>query len=141
MAGLYDLEVSGLAMLQADLKRAGDIPDEVTEGMVNAQAEIVEKAIVYTAGTMLKGPYWEGDTARSVKKSKPKKGKTGTVSTIKFKGTQHGNRNAEVAFVNEYGKKSQSARPFIKTAVMESADPAANEARKILDQHLEEHRL
>ena len=151
MASLFDLEVSGLTMLERDIKMAGDIPMDVQKEMVDAQAEITESALVYTAATMLrdgghdehgnKKNYSTGDLVRSIRRTKARKQKSGPLAYIRFEGEQHGNRNAEVAFVNEYGKKSQPARPFIATALKQSNNPAANEARKILDEYLRKKRL
>ena len=45
---------------------------------------------------------------------------------ITFEGTQHGNKLTEIAFVNEYGKSGQVARPFVRSAI-ETKKEAANE--------------
>jgi hypothetical protein len=55
---------------------------------------------------------------------------------IEFKGESHGNRNAEIAFVNEYGKKSQPARPFIKTANTISDEPSKKAGFSVYDDWL-----
>lgn len=138
---MLDFDVTGLNALQRDLKAFGELPNDTMKKMVDAQAEVTEDALVYTAGTMLQGPYFQGDVARSVKRQKPKITKSGATSMIKFTGMQHGNRNGEVAFVNEYGKKSQKARPFIKTAIKESSDPAADAAREVLNDYLDRKNL
>lgn len=148
---MYDLEVGGLEMLRRDIERAGEIPYDVQKEMVEVQAKITEEALVYTAADMLRNGghdakgnkvnYSTGDLAGSIKRERPKKRKSGPVSFIRFEGMQHGNRNAEVAFVNEYGKKKQPARPFIKTAMRQSNDPAANAARKVLDEYLRKKNL
>ena len=97
---------------------------------------MTEKAMIFNAGTMLQGPYYEGAVAASVKAGKPRVSKSGATVIIKFEGTQHGNRLGEIAFINEYGKKSQPARPFIKKATKEAQDPGADKARVILDRFL-----
>lgn len=133
---MFDLSVSGLEGLMADISRAGTIPPDVLKEMVTKQADVAEKAIVFNAGTMLTGPYYEGAVAASVKAGKARVSGSGATVVIKFQGTQHGNRLGEIAFVNEYGKKGQPARPFIKKATKEAQDPGADEARKILDSYL-----
>ena len=133
---MIEMSVDGLEGLMADMRRAKEIPPGVLKDMVQAQADVTEKAMVYNAGTMLQGPYYEGAVAASVKAGKPRVSKSGASVTIKFEGTQHGNRLAEIAFINEYGKKSQPARPFIKKATREAQDPGADKARVILDRFL-----
>ncbi len=134
----FDFQFDGLEGLMIAMRNAGDIPAEVQKRMVAAQAEVTEKALVFTAGTMLKGEYFEGEVARSVKAGRPRMNRGTATVKIEFKGLIHGNRAAEVAFVNEYGKRKQHARPFIKKAIRESQTPGANEAHKVLDEFLEQ---
>lgn len=138
---MVKFDVSGLQRLRRDMEAAGTIPDAVLKEMVTAQAEVVEKALVKNATDMLQGPYFKGDTAKSVHKWKARMYRNGPQVRIQFKGMQHRNRNAEVAFVNEYGKKSQPARPFIKKSIKETLTPAADEARKILNDYISSKNL
>ena len=138
---MLEFNTAELSALRRDINAAGNIPNEVLKEMVDAQANVIEKALIYNAGTMLQGPYYEGEVARSPKHKKPRILKTGAATTITFEGEQHGNRNAEVAFVNEYGKKSQPARPFIKKTIKETLNPAAEEARKILFDYISSKNL
>lgn len=60
------------------------------------------------------------------------------------KGTRkHGNkrRAAEVAFVNEFGKAGQPARPFIQTANEKAADAATDAAARVYDSFLKSKNL
>jgi len=54
-----------------------------------------------------------------------------------------GERNATVAFVNEYGVPSRKIppRPFIATANEQAATPAVEEAAKIYNKFLQDHGL
>lgn len=126
----------GADKLAKDLYRVAAIPQNVQQDMVNAMGDVFAEAQVYTAATMLQGPYYEGDVASSVKKSRMKKNKSGPYVDIEFKGMAHGNRLAEIAFVNEYGKKSQPARPFIRTANELSDKPSQEAAYKVYDEWL-----
>lgn len=57
--------------------------------------------------------------------------------SIKFEGSSHGNRNAEIAFVNFYGtKRAQPARPFITAAEEISAEESAIKVQEVLDKFL-----
>ena len=138
---MIDVEVNGLEGLMIDMRKASKIPNDVLKEMVTAQADIVQQEITSNATTMLLGPYYEGDVAASVKAKKARVSRTGAYVDITFNGTAHGNRLGEIAFVNEYGKKSQPARPFIKTALTKSRDLAADAAHKVLSDFLSKNGL
>lgn len=129
-------EVYGAKELMADIKAAGDIPADVLQQMVERQAKPVEEALVFNAASMLTGPYYEGGVATSVKAGKARVSKSGATVKIEFKGTQHGNRLGEIAFINEYGKKSQPARPFIAKAIKDADAAGAEAAKTVLDAYL-----
>lgn len=111
---------------------AGILP-EVIDAMCEAEAEIIKKAQSETARSMLQGPYYKGGVAAGARSGQKKRFANGTSMYVTFGGTQHGNRIAEIAFINEYGKKGQPARQFIRTANEKYADKAVEAARKILD--------
>lgn len=138
---MIDIQVDGVKGLMLALANAGDLPEKTRKEMVDAKAEIVEKSLIYYAGTMLQGPYYKGGVARSVTRQKARATKTGATARILFKGTQHGNRVAEIAFVNEFGKRKQPARPFIRTANDKAANAAADAAREVLDKYLKKEGL
>lgn len=129
-------EVYGAKELMRDIREAGDIPADVLAEMVERQAKPIEEALVYNAGTMLVGPYYEGDVAASVKAAKARVSKSGATVKIEFKGTAHGNRLGEIAFINEYGKKSQPARPFISKSIKDGDEAGAEAAKTVLDAYL-----
>ena len=136
MAGLFDFAVTGAKELAKALNKAAEIPLEAQEKMVDAMADVVVEAQVYTAATMLQGPYYQGDVASSIKKNKLRRTKSGPYVDVVFKGMAHGTRVAEIAFVNEYGKKSQPARPFIKTANTISDEPSKKAGFAVYDDWL-----
>lgn len=133
MASGFAFTTIGADALARVLREIADIPQDVQGEIVDAMADIVKDAQVFTAGTMLQGPYYQGDVAASVTKSRIKKRKSGPYVDIEFKGMAHGNRIAEIAFINEYGKKSQPARPFIKTANELSDGPSAKAGADVYD--------
>lgn len=137
----FDFDIKGVEGLARDLQAVGRIPDAFKKELVDAEAKVVEEGIVYNAGTMLQGPYYEAGIAHSVTRRKPKITKNGAEAMIVFAGTQHGNRLGEIAFVNEYGKKNQAARPFIKNAIRDSADRAADAARALVHGRFDLHNL
>lgn len=127
------IEISGLGEAVLSMEKIANIPDGVMRSMMEAQADIVTEAQKRTASTMLKGPYYKGGVAGGVSKGKFKRTPGGAEHYVAFKGTQHGTRIAEIAFINEYGKKGQPARPFIRTANEESSGEATEAAAKILN--------
>ena len=127
------IEVYGIKELMADIRAAGDIPPNVLQQMVQEQSKLTEEALIYNAGSMLKGKYYQGDVAASVKAGKPRVTRQGATVKIEFKGMAHGNRVAEIAFINEYGKTKQEPRPFIKKSINDTNEPAAQAAKVVLD--------
>lgn len=126
----------GVDSLVKVLDNIANISQSVQEKMVDAMSDVIKDAQVYTAATMLQGPYYRGDVAASVAKSKVKQRKSGPYVDIEFKGESHGSRNAEIAFINEYGKKKQPARPFIRTANELSDKPSLQAGFSVYDQWL-----
>lgn len=118
------------------MEHLAEFPADVRKAMVKAKADIVAEAIEYNAATMLQGPYNQYGVARSVKVAKPSATKAGATCKIQFAGEQHGNRLAEIAFVNEYGKKSQNARPFIKKSIKDTQELATKAAYDVLDRYI-----
>ena len=132
----FEMQVSGMKGLMIAIEKAGEIPENVQKEMVDAKATVTADSLRYFAAKMLTGPYNEYGVARSVTQKKPKMRKSGAYEEIIFKGTQHGNRLAEIAFVNNFGTKSQKARPFIKEAIEDARDPGSTAAKKVLDEYL-----
>lgn len=128
--------VDGLADLIHDFEDFSEMPDEVLSEMLDAEAEVVIAAQKRTAGAMLQGPYNRGGVAGAVRKGKTWKTSDGRVRQIDFEGSQHGNRLAEIAFINEFGKTNQPARPFIATANEDSAEEAVQKGAAVYDRYL-----
>ena len=136
-------EVDGLDALTTDLADLAKLPDSVVDGMLNAEADVLVAEQRKTAEQMLRGRGYEtGATARSIKKGKIKKSGNDRTIYITPTGTNaRGTRNAEVAFINEYGKKGQPARPFIRTANERAGDRAVEAGEKVLNAYLDSKNL
>lgn len=134
------LTVNGFDALSDDLAALAALPDSVIEAILEAEADVIVPAQRDTAQSM--GVYESGVTAGSIKKSKVKKTATGKSLTVAPRGKNaRGDRNAEVAFINEYGKEGQPARPFVRTA-NERAEPKAVEAgEKVYHEFLDRNNL
>lgn len=113
------------------------MPYWVLEEMLDKQADVVVAAQRETAASMLDGKYNKGAVRAAIKKGRTKRTKDGLVKHITFNGKQHGVRLAEIAFINEYGKRNQPARPFIRTANERCADEAQMAAEKVFDDWIE----
>ena len=137
------LSVNGLYGLLDDLQSIEELPDEVAEEMLDAEAAIVEEAQVYTGMKM--GVYRTGDTLRSITHGKMKRGRDGQRTKYVYpQGTnEKGERTATVAFINEFGapQRGIAARPFIRTANELSADEAVEAAADVYDQFLKSKNL
>lgn len=133
-------EVNGIDALSEDFAALAALPSSVVDEMLNAEADIIAEAQQQTARRM--GVYDTGRTAASIKKGKPKKTAEGRAIFVTPSGTNaRGDRNAEVAFINEYGKRGQPARPFIRTATEQAGDRAVEAGEKVLNRYLDEKNL
>ena len=131
------LTYSGYDELILSMQEVANLPDEVLDEMLNAQADIVVDAQRKQAEAM--GVVDTGLTLRSIKKGKVKVKKGVRSIFITPSGTRKRGkkrvRNAEIAFVNEFGKKKQKARPFIRTANEMSAQATTQAAADVLDRY------
>lgn len=115
------LEISGFKELVEAFSRLEKVPDEVVIKAVQAMGDIAADAVKQQGEAMgVRDPNSDVHILDKIKVGKPKTTEYGARADITFTGTRkRGNtttRNAEIAFLNEYGKRGQTARPFIKTA-------------------------
>lgn len=142
---MANLSTSGLEDIIGGFDAIAEIPDETVLEMLVAEAEVIAPAQEVEARAMLAGTYSTGETAQSITYDKKlKKTADGRAIYVYPKGTRkHGNkrRAAEVAFVNEFGKAGQPARPFIQTANEKAADAATDAATRVYDSFLKSKNL
>lgn len=126
------LSTNGLAEFAVSLEDISIIPDTVMEQMLQAEADIIEEAQKEKGRAY--GVHRTGVTLDSIRRSKTSKSKDGkSILVMPMGENADGNRNAEVAFINEFGKRGQLARPFIRDANEEKADAAASAAAEVFD--------
>ena len=141
------LSFEGLDRLVLDLKELSGLPDSVLEEMINAESDVVVRSQRSKARAMLSGNYSKGIVSQAIAKKKARKTGNGIRQMITVDGTvkdehhKNGTRVAEIAFINEFGKSSQPARPFMKIANEESSDEAVNAAFKVYDNYLKSKNL
>lgn len=140
---MASLDLSSLESFIMDMEEIARIPDSVTSDMLNAGADVLVEATKASARSM--GVTKTGLTASSVKKTKITKKDTEKKLFITFGGSRTRNgiktRNAEIAFINEYGKRGQPARPFVRTANEKSADNTVNAMESVYDDYLKSKNL
>lgn len=139
---MASLELTGFDDLEDAFRRISEIPFDVTAEALDAMASVAADAIRSTGESMgVRDPESDVHILDRIKPRKPKKTTEGGYEMISFTGTRRrGNtttRNAEIAFVNEYGKKGQPARPFIGTAMNRSADRIQDQAEKVIGDWIE----
>ena len=128
----------GLDDLLTDLGELAKLPDSVTDDILNAEADVIVAAQQAQTAKIWTGPYATGTTAKSIKKGKVKKTGLDKSITVAPTGTnKRGTRNAEVAFVNEYGKKGQPGRPAIRIANEQKEKEAVEAGEKVYYAYLD----
>jgi len=148
---MASISVIGLDDLIPDMAALAALPDSVIDNMLSAKADVVEKRQRETIKTMLSGRHSKGVTAGSLKRGNIKRTANGRVVEIKPEGSRSDNvrigykkntrRNAEVLFVNEYGKRGQPARPAISTANNAAQAEATAKAEKVYNAFVDSKNL
>ena len=131
------VKVEGFADLDEMFRKLGDVPFDVTARALDAMAEEGERAVRTTGAAMgVRDPESDTHILDHVTHSRPRQTDDGGKTAVTFSGSRtRGNtktRNAEIAFVNEYGKKNQAARPFIRQAAEQYADQIAAPGEQVL---------
>lgn len=129
---------SGIDELNEAFEKAGNIPQQTITEMLKAMGTEVQRAIKSSAGRH-SVPF--GPMLASLYSKKPKLNHDGGNVITTFRGGRTRGRTytreAEIAFITNYGKRGEPARQFV-TDVTESPDPSiAAAGEKVLDTYLE----
>ncbi len=122
------LEISGLDELDRVFRELGNVPDAVTERACKAGAEVAAAKIKQTGESKRIRSEIAPHILDHIKVGKFKKTDGGGYVDITFSGTQKKTKgskpvqNSRVAFENEYGNSTQSARPFVGPAMAANED-------------------
>lgn len=133
------LEIDGFDDLNAAFARISEIPPETTTRALSEMADVAKSKIKAQGEAMaVRDPESTVHILDKITTTKPKLTGSGGYADVTFSGSrQRGNtktRNAEIAFVNEYGKRGQPARPFIGTAMTKNEQTIAEAgAEEIVD--------
>lgn len=134
------MSINGLTELMRDLDAAAADLAECSEEICTKSGEIIKEEQRKTGMSM--GVYMTGETLGSLEVTPFAKSVSGGSVKIQFAGTNSdGNPNTEVAFINEFGKLNQPARPFIATANETSEAATIKVALDAVDRHLRKHNL
>lgn len=137
----------GLAQLENDFGKLIVGSDEMLEGMLKAAADVMIDETKEKAEAMLQGEYYKGDIKKSTRMGKIRKNANGKYTSVIFYGTvvdkkhPRGERIARIAYINEYGKRSQPARPFVRMAVLDGTRGALDAASEVLGDYLSKNNL
>ena len=124
------LKIEGMDGLNAAIGRIQNIPDDTKTKALSDMADIAAAAIRRSGEAMgVRDPESEVHILDKISKAKAKLTASGGYQEITFSGSRRrGNtttRNAEIAFINEYGKRGQDARPFIGQAMTTNEEQIA----------------
>ena len=136
------LEIQGMDDLSAAFGRLQDVPPDVKTRALNEMADVAAAGIRRSGEAMgVRDPESEVHILDKIAKAKPKLSSTGGSQDITFSGTRRRGhtttRNAEIAFINEYGKRGQPARPFIGQAMTANEEKIAAAGGDVLGDWIE----
>lgn len=147
------VEFKGIDELMLSMQEVAALPDEVVDAMLDARADVVveaQRAEARKLGTEYRNKgqkknYATGMTANSIRKGKVKVKDGQRVMYITPVGSRKRGktvtRNAEIAFLNEFGTKTIHARHFLRKANEQSADAATAAEFEVYSRYLEEKGL
>ena len=141
------LTVNGLDALSDDLAALARLPDSVIDGILEAEADVILPAQRAEIEKQWRGKYSEKISSRSIKKGKVKKDKDGRSLSVYPQGTRkrggQTTRNAEIAFINEYGAPGRhiAARPAIDAANKKKEEEAVAAGERVYNQFLDSRNL
>ena len=141
------LTMDGLDGLLDDFAALAALPDSVVDGILDAGADVIAAAQREEIEKQWKGPYSLGISAKSVKKGKVKKERDGRSVSIYPQGARRrggqSTRNAEIAFINEYGAPGRhiAPRPAIDTANRKKEGEAVDAGERVYHAWLDSRNL
>lgn len=141
------LTVDGLDGLMDDLAALAALPDSVVERILDAEADVILPVQREEMKRQWSGPHSLGISSKSIKKGKVKKDKDGRSLSIYPQGTRKRGgqtiRNAEIAFINEYGapRRGIPARPAIDTANKKKESEAVDAGERVYHAYLDSKNL
>lgn len=139
---MASFEFSGFDDLDAALHRLGQPPDEVKSKALTAMAKVAAGKIKSQGEALgVRDPESSAHILDKIKVNEPKLNENGGICTITFSGTRTRGRtrtrNAEIAFINEYGTREERARPFIGQAMTQNEKAIVDPGAEIIGDWIE----
>lgn len=139
---MASLEISGIDELNAALRRLGNIPETVKAEMLDKMAAVAMEKIRSTGEAMgVKDQESGTHIVDKLRTTKAKMTEAGGYEDITFSGSRRrgkkSTRNAEIAFLNEYGKAGQPARPFVGQAMTRNETEITDPGVEVLGNWME----
>ena len=139
---MANLTFTGSSELNDAFTRISEIPWPVTEQALDGMAKVAAAEIKSTGEYMgVRDENSDVHILDHIVTKKAKKTDDGGREKISFDGTRRrhntSTRNAEIAFIQEYGKRGQDARPFMKTALEKNEALISEPAMKIVGEWIE----
>lgn len=142
------MSITGVDAILDDLRSLINLPDSVVDDILNAEADVVVQAQREEIQRQWKGPQSVGISAKSIKKdNKVKRGSSEPYINVYPQGTRKRGkknvRNAEIAFINEYGAPDRgiAARPAIRAALTNKGEEAVEAGEKVYHAYLDSKNL
>ncbi|MBQ6396967.1 MAG: hypothetical protein IJI06_02340 [Oscillospiraceae bacterium] len=134
---MAQINLAGINAIDEMFSNLREVPWSVTSEALDAMAEEAEKQVKQSGETLgVRDPESNVHILDKIQHTKPKRTSSGGSSDVTFSGTRTRGRtrtrNAEIAFINEYGKRGQAPRPFIRQAAEQGADAIAAPGEKIV---------
>ena len=139
---MASVEFSGFDDLDEALHRLGQPPDDVKAKALTEMANVAAGKIKSQGEALgVRDPESDVHILDKIKVNKPKLNKDGGICMITFTGTRTRGRtrtrNAEIAFLNEYGTREDNARPFIGQALTLNEKAIVDPGAEILGDWIE----
>lgn len=136
------LEIQGMDELSEALRRIGEVPPEVKTRALGSMADIAAAGIKRSGEALgVRDPESNVHILDKISKAKAKITPEGGYQDVTFSGSRTRGttktRNAEIAFINEYGKRGQPARPFIGQAMNRNEEKIAAAGGNVLGDWIE----
>ncbi len=135
------MTTGGLDEYTFSMAELAELPDSIVREMLEAEGEVIKRGQMQTAVSMLQGPYYRGGVAAGIALGKFKRNAGNATMYVTFEGSQHDNRVAEIAFINEFGKHGQPPRQFIRVANEKNASEAVDAAARVYGRYLDSKKL
>ena len=131
------LDLSGFEELAAAFDKISNVPEDVQMKALTAMEEVAASEIRKSGEAYgVRDPESPVHVLDSIKVNKPKKTDSGGYADVTFSGSRIRSgkqvRQAEIAFINEYGKKNQQARPFVGEAMNKNAEAIAKAGAEVI---------